>query len=102
MTDKFNLFSDSLTRIKRRTIKVEERELHIDQMRTIILRSRKERLIDIKRVYYVPDLEANLLLCRRLYMLELKDRFDIDFIYLHVNEKNMLKANYQEGVYVLT
>ena len=71
-------------------------------MKTIVLRSRKERLIDIKRVYYVPDLEANLLSYRRLYMLELKGRFDINFIYLHVNEKNMLKANHKEKVYVLT
>ena len=71
-------------------------------MRTIVLRSRKERLIDIKRVYYVSNLEANLLLYRRLYMLKLKDRFDINFIYLHVNKKNMFKANHKEEVYVLT
>ena len=102
MTNKFNLFSDSLTRIRRRTIKVKERELYIDQMKTIVLRSRKERLIDIKRVYYVSDLKANLLLYRGLYILGLKDRFNINFIYLHVNEKNMLKANHKERVYVLT
>ena len=35
-------------------------------------------------------------------MLELKDRFDINFIYLYVNKKNMLKANHKERVYVLT
>ena len=102
ITNKFNLFSNPLTRIRRRTIKVEERELYTNQMRTIVLRSRKERFIDIKRVYYVSNLEANLLSCRRLCILKLKDRFDINFIYLHVNEKNMLKANHKERVYVLT
>ena len=88
--------------MKRRIIKIKERELHINQMNIIIMRSRQERLIKIMRVYYVFDFDANLLLCKRLYMLESKDRFDINAIYFYKNYKNMLKINYHENIYVLT
>ena len=54
------------------------------------------------RIYYILDLKANLLLYRRLYILELNRRFDTNFIILHINDKNILKADYKEGVYVLT
>ena len=35
-------------------------------------------------------------------MLELNERFDTNFIILYINNKNILKADYKEGVYVLT
>ena len=54
------------------------------------------------RIYYVSDLDANLLSCKRLYMLELKDRFDTNAIYLYKNHKNIFKADYYKSVYVLT
>ena len=82
MTNKLNLFSDSLTRIKRRIIKVKGGELHVDYMEIVILRSRSGKKVIIERVYYIFGLGANLLLCRRLCMLGLKGRFDINFIYL--------------------
>ena len=34
-------------------------------------------------------------------MLELNRRFDINSIILYMNDKDILKANYKEGVYVL-
>ena len=54
------------------------------------------------RVYYVFDFNANLLLYRRLYILELKSRFDINAIYFYKNYKNMLKTDYYKSVYVST
>ena len=67
-----------------------------------MMQNRQKRSIKIMRVYYVSDLDANLLLCKRLYMLELKDRFDTNAIYLYKNYKNMLKADHYKSVYVLT
>ena len=51
-------------------------------MKIVILRSRLEKEIIIKRVYYIFNLEANLLLYKKLYILNLKERFNINFIYL--------------------
>ena len=88
--------------MKRRIIKIEKRELYINQINTIMMRSRQERSIKIMRVYYVFNLNANLLLCKKLYMLKLKDRFDTNAIYFHENHKNILKINHYENIYVLT
>ena len=71
-------------------------------MNTIMMQNRQERLIKIIRVYYVSDFDTNLLLCKRLYMLKLKDRFNTNAIYLYKNHKNILKANHYKSVYVLT
>ena len=43
------------------------------------------------RVYYITGLDANLLLCRKLYMLKLKSRFNINAIYFYKNIKICLK-----------
>ena len=53
------------------------------------------------RVYYILGLKVNLLLYRRLCILGLNGRFDINFIILYINDKDMLKADYKKGVYVL-
>ena len=53
------------------------------------------------RDYYISDFDANLLLCKRLYMLKLKDRFDTNAIYFYKDHKNMLKVNHYKSVYVL-
>ena len=68
----------------------------------MIMRSRQKRSVKIIRVYYVFDFDANLLSCKKLYMLKLKDRFDTNVIYFHKNHKNILKINYHENIYVLT
>ena len=65
------------------------------------MRSRQERSIKIMRVYYVFDLNANLLLCKRLYMLKLKGRFNTNAIYFYKDHKNMLRADHHENIYVL-
>ena len=65
------------------------------------MRSRQEKSIKIMRVYYVFNFNANLLLCKRFYILKLKDRFDISAIYFYKNYKNMLKINHHENIYVL-
>ena len=54
------------------------------------------------RVYYVFDFDINLLLCKRFYILESKDRFNINATYFYKNHKNMLKINHHENIYVLT
>ena len=66
------------------------------------MQSRQEKLIKIMRVYYVLDFDANLLLCKKLYILKLKGRFDINAIYLYKNHKNILKIDHHKSVYVLT
>ena len=71
-------------------------------MRIIVIRSRKEKAVNIIRVYYISDLKANLLSYQRLYILKLNGRFDTNFIILYINDKNILKADHKEGVYVLT
>ena len=53
------------------------------------------------RVYYVSDFDINLLLCKRLYMLKLKDRFNTNVIYFYKNYKNTFKIDHYESVYVL-
>ena len=103
MTDKINLFSGPLARIRRRTIKVRGGVLYADQMGKVVISSRKGKPVEIMRVYYVPGLGANLLSCRRLCILGLTGRFNTNSIVLHTKEKkDMLKANHEEGVYVLT
>ena len=102
MTDKLDLFRSSLIQIKRRIIKIEGGRLYLDQMRTIVIRSRKGKVVNIIYIYYISDLEVNLLLYRRLCILGLNRRFDTNFIILYMNDKNILKADYKKGVYVLT
>ena len=87
--------------MKRRIIKIKKEELYINQINIIIMRSRQERSIKIMRVYYVFNFDVNLLSCKRLYMLKLKDRFNTNAIYFYKNYKNMLKTDYHENVYVL-
>ena len=53
------------------------------------------------RVYYISNFNANLLSYKRLYMLKLKDRFDINAIYFYKNYKNIFKINYHKSIYVL-
>ena len=67
-----------------------------------MIQSRQERLIKIMRVYYVSNLDANLLSYKKLYILKLKDRFDTNAIYFYKNHKDILKANHYKSVYVLT
>ena len=70
-------------------------------MGTIVIRSRKGKAVDIMRVYYILGLKANLLSYWRLCILELNERFNMNFIILYMNDKDILKADYKEGVYVL-
>ena len=100
--NKLDLFRSSLIWIKRRTIKIERERLYLDQIRTIIIRSRKKKAVDIMRIYYILDLKTNLLLYRRLYILKLNKRFNTNSIILYINNKNILKADYKKGVYMLT
>ena len=101
MTNKLDLFRSPFIRIKRRIIKIRRRRLYSDQIRIIVIRSRKEKAVDIMRIYYILDLKANLLLYRRLCILELNERFDTNSIILYINNKDILKADHKEGVYVL-
>ena len=46
------------------------------------------------RIYYILGLKINLLLYRKLYILELKGRFDINTIFLYKRSKNIFRADY--------
>ena len=71
-------------------------------MGKVVISNRKGKPMEIIRIYYIPGLKANLLLYRRLYILELIGRFDTNSIILYTKEKkDILKANYEEGVYIL-
>ena len=71
-------------------------------MGKVVISSRKGKPMEIIRVYYILGLKANLLLCRRLYILGLIDRFNTNSIILYMKEKkDILKANHEEGVYIL-
>ena len=99
--NKIILFNDFFIRIKKRIIKIKEEELYINQINIIIMRSRQERSIKTMRIYYVFNFDANLLSCKRLCILKLKDRCYTNTIYLYKNHKNILKADYYENIYVL-
>lgn len=87
--------------MKRRTIKVRGGVLYADLKGAVISTTRWGKPIRIERVYYAPDLGANLLSSRRLCMPGMKGQFDSDSTYLHIDGKDMLKATHQEGAYVL-
>lgn len=101
MTDQLQLFSEPLTSIKRRTIKVEGGKLYSDQRETAIMKIKnvESQLTD---VLYVPDLGVNLLSARRFTKGGLKGSFDNDGLYVHTSqETELLKAPAQGGIYIV-
>ena len=66
------------------------------------MQSRQEKSMKIIYIYYVFNLDTNLLLYKRLCILKLKNRFDINAIYFYKDHKKMLKTNHYENIYVLT
>lgn len=102
MTDKLDLFREPLVQMTRRIIKVRGGYLHSSRYNNIEIPRRAGKPITIQRIYYVPNLEANLLSCRRLCTLELREEFNIRAIKLfNLRNKYIFRARYLERVYIV-
>ena len=82
MIDQFRLFNEFFNSIKRRTIKIEKRKLYSNQCETIILRVKNDES-RLTKIFYVFDLEINLLFDKRFIKCELKENFNNDDLYMH-------------------
>ena len=86
----------------RRIIKVGGGYLHSSRYGDIEIPGRAGKPITIQRVYYVPNLGANLLSCRRLCTLGLRGEFDVKAIKLfNLRNECVLRARHSEGVYIV-
>ena len=86
----------------RRIIKVGGGYLHSSRYGDIEIPGRGGKPITIQRVYYVPNLGANLLSCRRLCTLGLRGEFDVKAIKLfNLRNECVLRARHSEGVYIV-
>ena len=86
----------------RRIIKVGGGYLHSSRYGDIEIPGRAGKPITIQRVYYVPNLGANLLSCRRLCTLGLRGEFDVKAIKLfNLRNECVLRARHLEGVYIV-
>ena len=102
MTDKLDLFRGPLVEMTRRIIKVGGGYLYSSRYGDIEIPGRTGKPITIQRVYYVPNLGANLLSCRRLCTLGLRGEFDIKAIKLfNLRNECVLRARHSEGVYIV-
>ncbi len=66
MTDQLRLFNDSLNRIKRRQIKIEEGKLYVNYCDTVTMRDLNENSVLLSSVLYVFNLGVNLLSDKRM------------------------------------
>ncbi len=102
MTDQLRLFSDSLVRIKRRTIKVEGGKLYVNHCGTAVIRDRHENSVKLSSVLHVSKLGVNLLSERRMCEKGLQGSFDDKGLYMHDKRgKQMIEALECEGVYIV-
>jgi len=102
MTDQLRLFSDSLVRIKRRIIKVEERKLYVNHCDTAVIRDRHENSVKLSSVLHVSKLEMNLLFKRRMCEKDLQESFDDKDLYMHDKRgKQMIETLECEDIYIV-
>ncbi len=102
MTDQLRLFSDSLVRIKRRIIKVEEGKLYVNHCDTAVMQDHHENSVKLSSVLHVSKLEVNLLSERRMYEKDLQESFDDKDLYMHnKREKQMIETLECEDVYIV-
>ena len=63
------------------------------------VKNEEDRLIEM---FYVSDLEVNLLSERRFIKKELRESFDDDDLYMHIKQSTeMLKASARDDVYIV-
>jgi len=102
MTDQLRLFSESLIRIKRRIIKVEERKLYVNHCDTAVMQDCHENSVKLFSVLHVSKLEMNLLSERRMCEKDLQESFDDKDLYMHdKREKQMIETLECEDVYIV-
>ncbi len=102
MTDQLRLFSDSLIRIKRRIIKVEEEKLYVNYCGTAVMRNRQGNSVKLFSVLHVSKLDVNLLSGRRMCEKGLQGSFDKNGLYMHDKHgKQMIETKEHEGIYIV-
>lgn len=101
MIDQFQFFKGSLVLIKRRTIKIKERKLYSNQRENVTMRVTNEKSV-LTNVFYVFNLDVNLLFEKKLCVNDLKKNFDENELYLHDNKKKqMFKTSNQRNFYLI-
>ena len=101
MIDQLRLFSESLTFIKRRTIKIEKRKLYSNQREMTIIKMKNE-ICRLTKILYVFDLEINLFSKKRFIKKKLKESFDDDDLYMHTKQNiEMIKVFVKDEIYVI-
>ncbi len=102
MIDQLRLFSDSLVRIKRCIIKVEEEKLYVNHCDTAIMWDHHENSVKLSSVLHVFKLEVNLLSERRMCKKDLQESFDDKDLYMHdKRRKQMIETLECKDVYIV-
>jgi Reverse transcriptase (RNA-dependent DNA polymerase)/gag-polypeptide of LTR copia-type len=103
MTDHFQLFRGPLTSVKTHLIRVGGGRLYANQMGTVELRTPKGRgSVLLANVLFVPHLGANLLSTRKICRNGLEGTFDNKRMYFKKDNKIVIKAKQQDGLYVVS
>ena len=101
ITNQLRHFSGPLNWIKRRTIKIGERRLYLNQYRTAIIRVKngKSRLTE---VLYIPNLGVNLLSGKRFTKYGLRGSFNNNDLYIYIKQDiKVLRVPTRGGIYVV-
>ena len=102
MTDALHLFSEPLTRIKRRRIKVGGGELYADRRGTCVIQDKYGNKGFLSSVLYVPKLGVNLLSGKRMCEKGLVGSFNQHGLRMHDKQgKEILEARQRGGVYIV-
>ena len=101
MIDQFQLFNKLLKSIKRRTIKIEKRKLYSNQCDTMMMKVKNDKS-RLTKIFYVSNLEINLLFARRFIKCELKENFNNDNLYMHIKKSiETLKVFARDDIYIV-
>lgn len=102
ITDKLWLFSDPLTRMRRRTIKVGERRLYANYYGTITMQDKDENFVLLSSTLYAPQLGVNLLSGKRMCEKKLLEYFDHRDLYMWNRSGKLMLEGPEEGrVYIV-
>ena len=83
MINQLQFFNKFLISIKKRTIKIEEKILHLNQCETMIMKVKNDEC-RLTNVLYIFNLKINLLFERRFTKKNLQENFDDNDLYMHI------------------
>ena len=83
MIDQFRFFNEFLISIKRRTIKIKEKMLHLNQCEIMIMKIKNDKCW-LTNVLYVFNLKINLLFERCFIKRNLQKSFNDNDLYMHI------------------